>query len=168
MKINLLNLHEGVNRFNLCIDPEQLRIEENKDALSLFNDKIDADVEIQKFSDKYFIKVGLATMSQLTCDRCVVEYNQNFRGKFQLIYTKHASSQSSDDDYRFLDEKVVEIDLSDDIRENLLLMIPMKRLCREDCAGLCPTCGANLNDEMCHCTAEAIDPRWEKLKNLKL
>lgn len=168
MKLNLLNLHEGVNRLNLCIDPEKLRSEEADEALSLFTNKIDADVEIQKFSDKYFIKVGLTTASQLTCDRCLVEYDQNFRTRFQLVYSKHASSQSSDDDYRFIDEKVVEIDLSDDIRENLLLMIPMKRLCREDCAGLCPTCGANLNDEMCPCKAEAIDPRWEKLKKLKL
>lgn len=167
MKINLLNLHEGVNRFNLCIDPEQLRSEENNDGLSFFNEKIDADVEIQKFSDKYFIKVGIATMSHFTCDRCLVEYNQNLRGKFQLIYSKHAASQSSDDDYRFLGEKVVEIDLREDIRENLLLLIPMKRLCREDCSGLCPTCGANLNNETCPCKAKAIDPRWEKLKNLK-
>jgi len=63
---------------------------------------------------------------------------------------------------------VVEIDLRSDICENLLLMIPMKRLCKEDCLGLCATCGANLNLETCHCKSATIDARWEKLKNLKL
>ncbi len=168
MKINLLNLHEGVNRFNLCIDPDKLGIDDDKEALLLFDDKIDADVEVQKFSDKYFIKVGLSTKSQLTCDRCLAEYNQNFQCDFKLIYSKQAVSQSDDDDFRFLDEKVVEIDLRSDIRENLLLMIPMKRLCKEDCLGLCATCGANLNLETCHCKSATIDARWEKLKNLKL
>jgi len=168
MKINLLNLHEGVNRFNLCIDPEKLGFAENKKALLLFDDKIDADVEIQKFSDKYFIKVGLSTKSLLTCDRCLAEYNQNLQGNFKLIYSKQAATQSDDDDFRSLDEKMVEIDLRNDIRENLLLMIPMKRLCREDCLGLCSGCGANLNLETCHCSMAKIDPRWEKLKNLKL
>lgn len=168
MKINLLNLQEGVNNFNFEIDPQALGDEEDDEALSIFDSKIAADVEIQKFSDKYFIKVGLSTQSQLVCDRCLDEYNQNFQGSFQLIYAKHARSQSMDDDYRSLDEKVVEIDLRQDIRENVLLMIPMKRLCAEACSGLCSGCGANLNYETCHCTAAMIDPRWEKLKNLKL
>jgi len=46
------------------------------------------------------------------------------------------------------------------------LSIPMKLLCREDCQGICPGCGANLNQEACRCGEKPGDPRWEKLREL--
>jgi uncharacterized protein len=52
------------------------------------------------------------------------------------------------------------------VREQLFLTIPMKRLCREDCGGLCPSCGANRNLTPCECTAEDLDPRLAPLKDL--
>jgi uncharacterized protein len=58
------------------------------------------------------------------------------------------------------------LDLSEAIRQYTLLVIPMKPLCREDCAGLCPHCGHNLNLGSCHCLSEATDPRWFQLTKL--
>jgi uncharacterized protein len=58
------------------------------------------------------------------------------------------------------------LDLSDAIRQNALLAIPMKPLCREDCAGLCQVCGKDLNKSQCDCNKESIDPRWAKLAGL--
>jgi uncharacterized protein len=49
----------------------------------------------------------------------------------------------------------------------LLLNIPMRILCKEDCRGLCPKCGRNRNTNSCDCVEEAIDPRWEGLKGLR-
>jgi uncharacterized protein len=54
------------------------------------------------------------------------------------------------------------MDISEAIRQYTLMALPIKPLCRQDCSGLCPTCGANMNEEKCDCTPE-IDPRWEKL-----
>lgn len=168
MKINLLNLHEDVNKLQLCIDPANLDFDENKEALLLFDDNINADIEVQKFSDKYFIKVGLATNVHFTCDRCLDDYHHYLQGSFQLIYSKEVARPSDDDDYRLLSDKAFEIDLSHDIRENLLLLMPMKSLCKEHCSGLCSICGVNLNYETCNCKVASIDPRWEKLKNIKV
>lgn len=59
------------------------------------------------------------------------------------------------------------LDLTEVVREQLLLNIPGQVLCREDCKGLCETCGANRNLQDCNCRIEDIDPRWSALKNLR-
>jgi uncharacterized protein len=58
------------------------------------------------------------------------------------------------------------LDLSEAIRQNALLAIPMKPLCREDCGGICQTCGKDLNQGQCNCKKNEIDPRWSKLAQL--
>ncbi len=58
------------------------------------------------------------------------------------------------------------LDLSEIMRQALLLALPLTPLCQEDCAGLCPTCGVNLNFEQCTCESAAIDPRWAALGDL--
>jgi uncharacterized protein len=60
-----------------------------------------------------------------------------------------------------------QIDLGSMVRENLLLEAPIAPLCRPDCAGLCPTCGVDLNITTCDCVSAVIDPRWDALSQLK-
>ncbi len=167
MKLNLVNLHEGLNQLNFHIKPADIDVDENEETLFLFPNDTIANVEVQKFSDKYYIKVELLTVAHYTCDRCLEEFDRNLNSEFQLVYSKELRNQFEDDDYRFLGENTSEIDLSTDIRENLLLVIPMKHLCKEDCLGLCPSCGVNLNYETCECKQNLIDPRWEALKGLR-
>ena len=61
-----------------------------------------------------------------------------------------------------------EIDLSPAVREQILLSVPASPLCREDCKGLCPKCGKDLNDGDCGCDRTALDPRWTALKGIQL
>jgi len=61
-----------------------------------------------------------------------------------------------------------EIDLDPILREQVVLALPGYPLCREECKGLCPVCGANLNERECGCERKVVDPRWAKLKDLKL
>lgn len=58
------------------------------------------------------------------------------------------------------------LDLSDVLRQYLLTSEPLKALCREDCRGLCPGCGADLNTEKCNCMSTSVDPRWGALADL--
>jgi len=60
------------------------------------------------------------------------------------------------------------LDLTEAIRQYALLAIPMKPLCREDCAGFCPSCGRDLNQGSCDCPSQGGDPRWSKLRKLTL
>jgi uncharacterized protein len=64
--------------------------------------------------------------------------------------------------------KAREIDLMDAIREHVVLGLPEYAECREDCKGLCPHCGTNLNETKCDCTADPVDDRWAALKRVKL
>ena len=57
--------------------------------------------------------------------------------------------------------------LEDVLREQVLLALPLKITCREDCKGLCPQCGKNLNQEQCSCSTEREDPRWAALKDVR-
>ena len=61
-----------------------------------------------------------------------------------------------------------QIDLSQAVREQILLSVPASPLCREDCKGLCPRCGKDLNDGDCGCDRKAIDPRWSALEGIQL
>lgn len=58
------------------------------------------------------------------------------------------------------------LDLAEAFRQDVLLATPMKAVCREDCAGLCPECGVNLNTETCKCAPAEVDPRWADLRRL--
>ncbi len=60
------------------------------------------------------------------------------------------------------------VDLDPMVREQLLLALPAYPVCKDDCKGLCPVCGANLNDRECGCDRHVPDPRWAGLKNVKL
>jgi len=61
-----------------------------------------------------------------------------------------------------------EIDLAPAVREQILLSIPPSPLCREECKGLCPSCGKDLNEGDCGCEQKAMDPRWSALKGIRL
>ena len=61
---------------------------------------------------------------------------------------------------------IEEINLEDEIRQSLILNIPLKPLCGKDCKGLCPQCGRNLNTGLCGCTVRETDPRWDTLRKL--
>ncbi len=113
-----------------------------------------------------------ATISA-TCDRCLNEVKIPVEIPFDLFYTPAdpGAEYSSEHELneRDLDFAVYEndqIDLDGLILEQLELSLPSRVLCREDCRGLCPQCGADLNVEQCECQA-LIDPRWQALADIK-
>ena len=59
------------------------------------------------------------------------------------------------------------IDMADDVRQTVLLSVPLKNVCRDECRGLCPLCGRNLNEGTCDCKETPVDGRWDKLKELQ-
>ena len=69
---------------------------------------------------------------------------------------------------QYLSSETNVLDLGEDTRQFLILAIPQKLLCKDDCSGLCPQCGSNRNKVRCDCTRQEIDPRWEVLKKVSL
>ena len=111
----------------------------------------------------------------LPCYRCLEPLQEKVSGKIQLLFMVGGEKPQVDGEERELGEQELglvylgddEVELEPFLVEQIQLNVPMKPLCREDCAGLCPTCGADLNAGPCRCAGEEPDPRWEGLRALK-
>ncbi len=85
----------------------------------------------------------------------------------RLLITADRELNGEQDDLVFVvSEYEQEVDLTDPLRESLILSLPIKRLCSENCQGLCPYCGVNRNVEICNCMSQTTDHRWDQLKDL--
>ena len=107
------------------------------------------------------------------CDRCLGRARFPLEAGFDLYY-QPASDSPSEDEVK-IDEGEAEIgfyeeglELEDLLREQVLLALPMQRVCSESCKGICPTCGKSRNEAACECQPEAVADRWGALRDLKL
>jgi uncharacterized protein len=103
----------------------------------------------------------------LECSRCLADAGAHVEDEAHVIFAEVGSEETDDPDVYPLDPKAQEIDLRPIIREEWLLVAPAFALCREDCKGLCPKCGADLNAGPHACDQKEADPRWDTLRKLK-
>jgi len=114
----------------------------------------------------------LCTDIKLTCSRCLTLFGYPIMLNITEEYlptrdiVSGASLTLPDEPGCFTIDEHHVLDFAEAIRQHALLAVPMKPLCRQDCVGLCPTCGQNLNRGQCHCPPQEVDPRWAKLKEL--
>ena len=130
---------------------------------------------IHKDQDRFRLVGTVATTLELECSRCVEAFSLPVHSSFDLRYlplaagTDAAASDESeiqDDDVAVTFYRDDEIDLSELLREQFYLALPMKPLCTDGCKGLCPLCGGNLNVQTCQCQPQWEDPRLAGLKAL--
>ncbi len=123
---------------------------------------------IDKSSTQIVLKVQLDFALDMECDRCTSKYQENHKTEFRLVYLFNSEDVTGNDpNLRYLPPEQDVIVLDEDITEYIRLTIPMKHLCSEDCKGLCPRCGADLNKSDCKCKEEEINPVWEDLLKIK-
>jgi uncharacterized protein len=105
------------------------------------------------------------------CRRCLAPVHLTLRPEVALVWTEPgdvgAESDEDGEEVRVLEPGAGEIDLGEALREELILAAPTYALCREDCKGLCPRCGADLNEGPCGCVDDDSDPRWDALRALR-
>ncbi|MBM7786671.1 YceD family protein [Tenggerimyces flavus] len=99
------------------------------------------------------------------CVRCLEPIERELDVEFQELFA-HADSEVEDDEASRLEGDL--LDLEPELRDAVLLALPFQPLCRDDCPGLCPDCGARLADEPDHRHEENTDPRWSALAELRL
>ena len=116
------------------------------------------------------VKAKIAMGIRLECDRCLGEFSYSLEREFHLDYYRGRPKVCGGElelrcgDFEKVYYRGGEIDLRDEIRNEIILGVPMRPLCRSDCLGLCPACGQNLNERKCTCQRDEIDPRLAKLK----
>ena len=115
---------------------------------------------------------------RLSCSRCLAEYDEPLVSSFALTYAREmpeVTDEAGGDEVELSAEEMglilfhgEEIDLREAIAEQVIMALPMRPLCREECRGLCPQCGANLNETDCGCERPALNVKFAALKELKL
>lgn len=139
-----------------------------------FDRPLSGEAEIWNTGDSLLVKADLTGEALTPCSRCLTPFALSLDVRFEEEFIEGEEPDESDEEDALGEgDRAVtyyqgdEIDLTDALRENILLELPMKPLCSEDCLGLCPTCGANRNEASCGCGAQsAVDPRLAALKDL--
>jgi len=135
---------------------------------------IQGKVRLTRTDRGIIVKGILHTKVEATCSRCLSLFGCPLALNIEDEYfpvTDIVSGASlplpEEPGYFTIDESHI-LDLTEAIRQYALLTTPMKPLCREGCAGVCSNCGHNLNQGLCQCPPQRVDPRWSKLSELAL
>ncbi len=118
----------------------------------------------------YRLAARLSYEQTLTCTRCLTQVARTVEDEIELAIDTSASEPMLGEhelrasELRTLFLEGHELDTTPILMEQMVLNIPMKPLCREECAGLCPQCGADRNQVRCTCAESVVDPRWQALE----
>ena len=136
--------------FEFSATPEKLFGE----ALDEFTD-VKVFGEVEDAGKNFVVRGRIECQKHFTCDRCLTQATERQVHRFAEEFDKSAAV----DDL---------LDVTELLRDELLAAQPMKNLCKADCKGLCPVCGANLNDGDCGCDKHIVDPRLAALLGYRL
>lgn len=161
MKINIQRFEKDLNEIDEVAESDFLEPKMRE----YYPENVFLHIVLDKFGRDYRVDIDLSTRAHYQCDRCLADFTQSFEVKQRQIFNLGGGDEVDDDIIR-LPANSIEIDLDPILSEMVLLNHPIKTVCRPECKGLCPTCGADLNSEQCHCEKDAIDPRWAKLRKL--
>ncbi|MFN3135882.1 MAG: YceD family protein [Candidatus Kryptonium sp.] len=163
MKINISRLSDGEHFYTFIAKPSDLSLDEQR-----FNKPVYVEATLEKSRRQFRLKANVYTVGRFQCDRCVEDFDKVLENSYNMyyVYDEEESKKYEPEEVVVITPETNEIDISDDVRQMVLLSVPMKILCYEECLGLCPRCGKNLNFEICTCKVEEIDPRWAPLLKL--
>jgi uncharacterized protein len=170
MRIELENLERGGGSFSREYASGDLRFDDQD--LSLV-EPVRVSGRIRRRNEEVELHGKLDTKVAVVCGRCLksvelpiaVDFSERFTPAVAWKNEEQHELQSEELDLAVFDGEGIELD--DLVREEIVLAMPGHTLCREDCQGLCPNCGTDLNETSCECAATRIDSRWEKLKDLQ-
>ena len=128
----------------------------------------------EKVGEEIRIAGNLSATMEMGCSRCLELAASEIRKSFDLFFREHDEDLFDEDEVELTDEDTrtaffagTQLAIGDLLREQVLLALPMKALCRVDCKGLCPVCGTNRNQNTCGCSGESFSPHMEKLLEIK-
>jgi uncharacterized protein len=130
--------------------------------------------DIHKDKETFRLDGRVSGTLELRCSRCLESFQWPVDEPFELTYQPRAAVEGMAQEREIADQDFSaalydneQIDLEQLIRERFEMSLPMKPLCTDECRGLCPVCGANLNRQTCGCKTEWDDPRMAVLKKLR-
>ncbi len=181
MRLRLQDIEDGPLKKELYCSPSEFPVlrgmEERHEAR--FCDPLFFQLRVQKSGQIVEVDGQLTAEVELSCGRCLQPYEQRITGAFSLTFTPHPSAEEVLDG-REGDEVELEtdelglvyyqddfIELLHPLQDQLVMALPINALCSEDCLGLCPKCGADLNHETCDCVKKPFNNKFSALAGIK-
>lgn len=168
MRIELDKLEAASNRFSHVYEPEEIVLDEEHVRLVK---QPEIEGRASRKGSEVRLRGRITASAEVDCDRCLSTVTLPVETDFDVTYVPAVADGSSgtaelqEDDLSVAVFDGEAIDIDELVREQLLLALPTRALCSEECKGLCPLCGANRNtDSACACEQKEIDPRWAGLK----
>lgn len=160
MKISIKHLHDGLHFFQFREPVTACGVVDHPNLQS----DIEIFIELEKRSLHFFLNTRVCTVGRFVCDRCLDEFNMQVEERARVIFSSDPDIIAlAEEEIHPLPKEACEIDITDDIRDALLLALPLKAVCRPECQGWCSHCGVNLNKESCRCGPQKKDVRWAGL-----
>jgi uncharacterized protein len=175
MLFDFSRLRGGVDHIERRYDPSRFSLDGEEFRVVA---PVEFVADVRKDGRNVRLAGRLTTTLECDCSRCVEPFLVPVSAPIDLLLlpapeeagakgAKEEEKEIAEDDLGVAYYTDEVIDLGDVMREQFYLAAPMKPLCREDCKGLCPVCGANRNRETCSCQTGWVDPRMEALRALK-
>ena len=169
MRIELENLEGGKGDFAHVYLPDDLNPVDERMSLS---GPATVSGKVRLAGNEVFVNGHVETRAQVECDRCLQPVEIPVNADFALEYITGSEYESSgvaelteeEMSVAVFDGKALDVD--EIVKEQIVLAVPTRMLCREDCKGICPECGTDRNTGDCNCATNDTDPRWAALKKL--
>jgi uncharacterized protein len=164
-------IEEGTSRRQLEVDAGELELREADFRLA---GPLQVEYRINRSAQTLQLAGRLRGQLAGECCRCLEPVEREMAAELKLLLQRQRlgdderEAAAEDEDVELLDPGAKQVDLKDRLREAVLLEMPLRVHCREDCKGLCAQCGHNLNAGPCACAVGQEDPRWAALRDLKL
>ena len=169
MRIELDKLEKSGNSFAHVYEPDEIVLDEEHTRLirppKVMGRVSQTDREVR-------LRGKITARAEVDCDRCLKSVEAPVETEFDVTYVpskdyrsnEAAELQEEDLSLSVFDGETIDID--ELVREQILLALPSRALCGEECLGICPVCGSDRNINPCDCQTKEIDPRWAALKEV--
>lgn len=129
---------------------------------------LQVELRVNSVGDGVLARGRLSTEVELECRRCLKPVRQTVKDSVDMLFASIGEDEPEIEGEVYpLPARGTELDLTEAVREQLLLRVPEYALCDEACRGLCPTCGTNRNEGACDCVHDAPANPWDALKQIK-
>src|SRR5918912_4543616 len=168
MRIEVDKLEKAGNTFSHVYEPEEIVLDEEHARLTA---PPEVSGRASRTDREVRLRGRITARAEVDCDRCLKAVDVPVETDFDVTYVpaadyvaqrEAAELQENDLGLSVFDGEAIDVD--ELVREQVLLALPARALCKEECKGLCPVCGADRNANPCACESRETDPRWAGLK----
>jgi uncharacterized protein len=167
IRIDIGSLPEGYSHLDLEEDASRLDVD--LEGVRLVS-PVKVGLDVSRNGDEIVLAGRARVEAVLECARCLEEYSCALDGPVAVVVVVGEAPEGgvpAEEDVLRVPGGSKYADITQQVRSELLVHIPLKPLCKEDCKGLCPRCGIDLNCDRCSCHARSADSRWDALKDLR-